>query len=254
MRLLRRHGIATRTGWPPWTSSPARRPAASSWPSRPAASSGPGRSSPRRSATTTGSTRREFRRGFRIEPRRAGPARRRHPDDRRLAPRDDPGDRGGRRRDRRLPCPRRSVRRADHVDLAGRAAGSIRSSALWILDLPTYEPGPATCPPCAAGEPLQAPGSTGTGARRRDPPPRRAIDRGAHSWPPSSSPAARPPTGRRRRRSRRRRASRAHRVPRPASTSPARRSSAWSPASTPRGSTRSRASPCGRPTARTSRS
>ena len=36
-------------------------------------------------------------------------------------------------------------------------------SALWILDLPTYEPGPATCPPCAAGEPLLAPGSTGTG-------------------------------------------------------------------------------------------
>jgi orotate phosphoribosyltransferase len=37
-------------------------------------------------------------------------------------------------------------------------------NALWILDLPTYEPGPATCPRCAAGEPLHAPGSTGTGA------------------------------------------------------------------------------------------
>jgi len=36
--------------------------------------------------------------------------------------------------------------------------------ALWILDLPTYEPGPETCPRCAAGEPLHAPGSTGTGA------------------------------------------------------------------------------------------
>jgi orotate phosphoribosyltransferase len=34
--------------------------------------------------------------------------------------------------------------------------------ALWQLDLPTYEPGPATCPPCAAGDPLVAPGSTGT--------------------------------------------------------------------------------------------
>jgi orotate phosphoribosyltransferase len=33
--------------------------------------------------------------------------------------------------------------------------------ALWILDLPTYEPGPATCPRCAAGMPLHAPGSTG---------------------------------------------------------------------------------------------
>jgi len=28
--------------------------------------------------------------------------------------------------------------------------------------VPTYEPGPATCPACAAGEPLVAPGSTGT--------------------------------------------------------------------------------------------
>ena len=33
--------------------------------------------------------------------------------------------------------------------------------ALWQLDLPTYEPGPATCPACAAGVPLHAPGSTG---------------------------------------------------------------------------------------------
>jgi orotate phosphoribosyltransferase len=37
-------------------------------------------------------------------------------------------------------------------------------SALWILDLPTYEPGAATCPRCAAGDELHAPGSTGTGA------------------------------------------------------------------------------------------
>lgn len=35
-------------------------------------------------------------------------------------------------------------------------------NALWILDLPTYEPGAATCPPCAAGTPIHAPGSTGT--------------------------------------------------------------------------------------------
>jgi orotate phosphoribosyltransferase len=34
-------------------------------------------------------------------------------------------------------------------------------SALWTLDVPTYEPGPATCPGCAAGEPLVAPGSSG---------------------------------------------------------------------------------------------
>jgi orotate phosphoribosyltransferase len=37
-------------------------------------------------------------------------------------------------------------------------------NALWILDLPTYEPGPATCPRCAAGEAIHAPGSTGAGA------------------------------------------------------------------------------------------
>jgi hypothetical protein len=36
-------------------------------------------------------------------------------------------------------------------------------AALWVLDLPTYEPGPATCPRCADGLPVQAPGSTGTG-------------------------------------------------------------------------------------------
>ena len=37
-------------------------------------------------------------------------------------------------------------------------------NALWILDLPTYEPGPATCPRCAAGEAVYAPGSAGAGA------------------------------------------------------------------------------------------
>jgi orotate phosphoribosyltransferase len=33
--------------------------------------------------------------------------------------------------------------------------------SLWQLDLATYKPGPATCPQCAAGAPLHAPGSTG---------------------------------------------------------------------------------------------
>jgi orotate phosphoribosyltransferase len=37
-------------------------------------------------------------------------------------------------------------------------------SALWVLDLPTYEAGAATCPMCADGASLHAPGSTGTGA------------------------------------------------------------------------------------------
>jgi orotate phosphoribosyltransferase len=36
--------------------------------------------------------------------------------------------------------------------------------ALWPLDLPTYEPGNATCPRCADGSPLQTRGSSGTGA------------------------------------------------------------------------------------------
>ena len=36
--------------------------------------------------------------------------------------------------------------------------------SLWQLDLPTYEPGPATCPRCADGTPLHTPGSAGTGA------------------------------------------------------------------------------------------
>ena len=35
--------------------------------------------------------------------------------------------------------------------------------ALWSLQLPTYEPGAATCPRCAAGEPAVKPGSSGTG-------------------------------------------------------------------------------------------
>ena len=36
-------------------------------------------------------------------------------------------------------------------------------NALWILDLPTFEPGAATCPACAAGTSIYAPGSTGAG-------------------------------------------------------------------------------------------
>jgi orotate phosphoribosyltransferase len=35
--------------------------------------------------------------------------------------------------------------------------------SLWQLDLPTYEAGSPTCPRCATGDPLMAPGSTGTG-------------------------------------------------------------------------------------------
>jgi orotate phosphoribosyltransferase len=37
-------------------------------------------------------------------------------------------------------------------------------SALWILELQTYEPGPESCPLCAEGVPIYAPGSTGAAA------------------------------------------------------------------------------------------
>ena len=37
--------------------------------------------------------------------------------------------------------------------------------ALWQLQLPTYDPGPETCPACKAGVPLYAPGSTGAVGR-----------------------------------------------------------------------------------------
>ena len=36
------------------------------------------------------------------------------------------------------------------------------ATALWQLNLPTYEPGAETCPGCKAGMPLEAPGSSGT--------------------------------------------------------------------------------------------
>ncbi|HVA87042.1 MAG TPA: orotate phosphoribosyltransferase [Candidatus Saccharimonadales bacterium] len=36
--------------------------------------------------------------------------------------------------------------------------------ALWQLELPTWEPGPMTCPLCESGVPLHAPGSSGTGS------------------------------------------------------------------------------------------
>ncbi len=36
--------------------------------------------------------------------------------------------------------------------------------SLWQLDLPTYDPGPATCPGCASSIDLHAPGSTGAAA------------------------------------------------------------------------------------------
>jgi orotate phosphoribosyltransferase len=40
-----------------------------------------------------------------------------------------------------------------------------KAHALWSLNLPTYEPGPDSCPGCKSGVPLEAPGSSGTSAQ-----------------------------------------------------------------------------------------
>jgi orotate phosphoribosyltransferase len=59
------------------------------------------------------------------------------------------------------------------VDRSGGRAATLTSPrsgrtyplrALWQLDLPTYEPGASSCPRCAVGDPLDAPGSTGASA------------------------------------------------------------------------------------------
>jgi orotate phosphoribosyltransferase len=48
-------------------------------------------------------------------------------------------------------------------ELTSPATGrAYRANALWSLNIPTYEPGPDTCPGCEAGLPLEAPGSSGT--------------------------------------------------------------------------------------------
>jgi orotate phosphoribosyltransferase len=107
-----------------------------------------------------GSTRREFRRGFRIEPGE------------RVLLVDDILTTGG-----SLQAMLPAVETAGGVIVeclvlvdrsGGRATLTSPSSgrtyalrSLWRLDLPTYEPGPATCPSCAAGIPLEAPGSSG---------------------------------------------------------------------------------------------
>jgi orotate phosphoribosyltransferase len=60
------------------------------------------------------------------------------------------------------------------VDRSGELANLVSPStgkgyaatALWSLNLPTYEPGPDTCPGCAAGVPLEAPGSSGASVAR----------------------------------------------------------------------------------------
>jgi orotate phosphoribosyltransferase len=111
-----------------------------------------------------GHTHREFRRGFRIEPGE------------RVLLVDDILTTGGSLL-AMLPAVESMggeiVECAVLVDRSGGGAATLTSPvtgrtyplrSLWQLDLPTYAPGPATCPGCAAGIPLHAPGSGGTGA------------------------------------------------------------------------------------------
>lgn len=108
-----------------------------------------------------GTTRREFRRGFRIDPGERVllvddilttggsllamlPAIEAHEGDLRLAM--VIADRSG----------------GLHQVTSPVSGRSYPADALWTLDVPTWEPGPATCPACAAGTPIAAPGSSGT--------------------------------------------------------------------------------------------
>ena len=116
--------------------------------------------------TEEGGTRREFRRGFRIEPGE------------RVLLVDDILTTGG-----SLLAMLPAVEAAGGeivgcevlVDRSGALATLTSPSsgrvypldALWRLELPTWEAGPQACPRCAAGEPLDAPGSTGTGTGPR---------------------------------------------------------------------------------------
>jgi orotate phosphoribosyltransferase len=58
------------------------------------------------------------------------------------------------------------VDRSGHLDdlISPTTGQSYSARALWSLNLPTYEPGADTCPGCASGLTLEAPGSSGTSA------------------------------------------------------------------------------------------
>ncbi len=110
-----------------------------------------------------GRTHREFRRGFRIEP------------DERVLLVDDILTTGGSLL-AMLPAVEEAGGRIAGCEVLVDRSGSLDAlvspatgrsyplDALWRLELPTWDAGRATCPRCAAGEPLEAPGSTGAGA------------------------------------------------------------------------------------------
>src|SRR5882762_9695533 len=104
-----------------------------------------------------GSTRREFRRGFRIEPGE------------RILLVDDILTTGGSliamlpavevMGGEIIECVVLVDRSGGKTTLTSPTTGHVYAlRSLWQLDLPTYEPGPATCPRCADGTELYAPG------------------------------------------------------------------------------------------------
>lgn len=108
-----------------------------------------------------GAPRREFRRGFRIEPGQ------------RVLLVDDIVTTGASLVEMLEPIEQMGGELVLTAVLVDRSGGlsSIESpssgrtyavEALWMLDLPTYEPGAADCPGCAEGLPLETPGSAGT--------------------------------------------------------------------------------------------
>jgi orotate phosphoribosyltransferase len=110
-----------------------------------------------------GTTRREFRRGFRIEPGE------------RVLLVDDILTTGGSllamipaveaMGGEIVECAVLVDRGGGRTTLVSPATGRIYPlRSLWQLDLPTYVPGPDSCPRCADGTPLHTPGSSGTGA------------------------------------------------------------------------------------------
>ena len=110
-----------------------------------------------------GATRREFRRGFRIEPGE------------RVLLVDDILTTGGSllamipaveaMGGEIIECAVLIDRSGGRATLTSPSTGRVYPvRALWQLDLPTYAPGAATCPRCADGTPVYAPGSTGTTA------------------------------------------------------------------------------------------
>jgi len=110
-----------------------------------------------------GSARREFRRGFQLEPGA------------RVLLVDDILTTGGSVLAMLAPIEASGAQLTRTAVIVDRSGGtrSVTSpssgqaypvEALWTLDIPSFEPGAPTCPACAAGEPLESPGSSGTKA------------------------------------------------------------------------------------------